>query len=249
VSRLEALQDPVVWHDVECGSYAADLALWEELADAAGGPILELGCGTGRVALHLARRAHRVTGIDSDAPLVGALRQRANAGALPVRAELADAATFSLTERFAVILAPMQLIQLLPHQASEECLRAAAAHLQPGGVLALAIVEETHTGPEGRIGPPPFPPLPDVRELDGWVYSSLPLGAFEEGDSLVVERLRQAVSPEGQLEESQSTVRMRMLTASSLEKEGQAAGLRPAGRRDIQATENHVGSTVVLMEA
>jgi SAM-dependent methyltransferase len=246
VSGLEALQDPVVWHDVECGSYAADLALWEELSDAAGGPILELGCGTGRVALHLARRGYRVTAIDSDAALVGALRQRAEG--LPVRAEQDNAATFSLAERFALILAPMQLIQLLPHQASAECLRAAVAHLQPGGVLALAIVEETHTGPGARIGAPPLPPVPDVRELDGWVYSSLPLDAFEEGDSLVVERLRQTVAPDGQLEESQSAVRLRMLSASSLEKEGQAAGLRRAGRRDIKATENHVGSTAVLME-
>jgi SAM-dependent methyltransferase len=249
VSGLDALQDLIVWHDVECGSYAADLALWEQLAGAAGGPILELGCGTGRVTLHLARRGHRVSGIDSDAPLVGALRQRASAEALPVRAELADAATFSLAERFALILAPMQLIQLLPLQASGECLRAAAAHLQPEGVLAMAIVEETHTALGARIGAPPFAPLPDVREHASWVYSSLPLGAFKEGESLVVERLRQAVSPEGQLEESVSTVRMRMLTASSLEKDGQAAGLRPAGRRDIKATENHVGSTVVLMEA
>jgi len=250
MSKLEALHDPVVWHDVECGSYAADLQLWEQLADGAEGPVLELGCGTGRVALQLARRGHRVTGIDSDAALVGELRQRAGDETLPVRAEQADAATFSLGGCFALILAPMQLIQLLPHdRARDECLRTAAAHLEPGGALALAIVEETKTGPDAQIGPPPFPPVPDVRELDDWVYSSLPLGAFEEGDSLVVERLRQTVSPAGQLEESQSAVRLRMLSASSLEKEGQAAGLRPAGRRDIKATESHVGSTVVLLEA
>ena len=56
-----------IWHDVECGAYDADLPLWEELADEAGGPVLDLGCGTGRVALHLSRRGHRVLGLDTEA--------------------------------------------------------------------------------------------------------------------------------------------------------------------------------------
>ena len=46
-----------VWHDVECASYEADLDLWRELAAAARGPVLDHGCGTGRVALDLAARA------------------------------------------------------------------------------------------------------------------------------------------------------------------------------------------------
>ena len=51
-----------IWHEVECGSYAADLALWSELAAEVAGPVLELGCGTGRVALHLAAEGREVTG-------------------------------------------------------------------------------------------------------------------------------------------------------------------------------------------
>jgi tRNA G46 methylase TrmB len=52
----ERVSAEAIWHDVECGSYQADLPLWEELAQRAQGAVLELGCGTGRVALHLARR-------------------------------------------------------------------------------------------------------------------------------------------------------------------------------------------------
>ena len=44
------------WQDVECGAYSADLEAWERLAAASEGPMLELGSGTGRVCLHLARR-------------------------------------------------------------------------------------------------------------------------------------------------------------------------------------------------
>ena len=37
----------MVWHDVECGGYDADLTLWRELAREAGGPVLDVGAGTG----------------------------------------------------------------------------------------------------------------------------------------------------------------------------------------------------------
>jgi SAM-dependent methyltransferase len=234
----------VVWHDVECGAYEADLPLWEELAEATDGPALELGCGTGRVALHLTRRGHTVVGIDSDADLIAELRERAAAEGLTIGAEQADAAGFSLDENFGLIVAPMQLIQLLPGADSRrECLMAAAAHLAPHGVIALAIVETEMTSV------PPSPLLPDVRERDGWVYSSMPLGAIREGDSLLVERLRQTVDPDGHLEDSNDAVRIQMLTAAELEEEGRSAGLSPAGRRRVEPTDAHVGSTVVLLEA
>ncbi|HEY8639331.1 MAG TPA: class I SAM-dependent methyltransferase [Solirubrobacterales bacterium] len=240
---VEGLRDSATWHDVECGAYEADLPLWEELAEAADGPVLELGCGTGRVALHLARHGHAVVGIDSDAELIAELCERAAAEGLTVGAEQADAAGFSLDKRFGLIVAPMQLVQLLPDgEARYECLSAAAAHLESGGCLALAIVAEAQTGT------PPSPALPDVRERDGWVYSSMPLGVTREGDSLLVERLRQTVDPDGHLEESHNAVRLRMLSTAYLEQEGRAAGLSPAGRRRIDATDAHVGSTVVLLE-
>ena len=48
----------VAWHEVENGSYDADLFLWRQLADTANGPVLDLGAGTGRVAADLAARGH-----------------------------------------------------------------------------------------------------------------------------------------------------------------------------------------------
>jgi SAM-dependent methyltransferase len=244
-----SLADEVIWHEVECGSYTADLPLWRQLVEAAPGRILELGCGTGRVALDLARRGHRVTGIDHDPALVAELDRRAGAEKLDLVAREADASHLSLGERFGLILAPMQLIQLLTDdRARAACLRASAAHLAPGGTLALAMVEagDAAAAPAQAT---PSPPLPDVRERDGWVFSSLPLGVFADGGWLVVERLRQTVSPAGRLEEVRSSVRLRELSALRLETEGRAAGLSPAGRRKIDPTASHVGSTVVLLGA
>ena len=241
---MRTIEETVIWHDVECGGYEADLRLWEELAERSNGPVLELGCGTGRVALHLAALGRQVTGIDSDGEIVAELRARAAEKDLPLAVEDADAGAFEAEGRFGLVIAPMQLIQLLPDDAARiRCLRRVAEHLVPGGIAAFAIVERT------PAVVPASPLLPDVRERDGWVYSSLPLGARESDGALVVERLRQAVDPGGHLRESRNEVRLQLVSASWLEQEGQRAGLRPAGGRRIEPTDSHVGSTVVLLEA
>jgi SAM-dependent methyltransferase len=241
VTATEA-HDPVIWHDVECGGFEADLPIWEELATKVD-PILELGCGSGRVGLHLAQRGHEVWGIDKDPALIAELRERAGSAGLEIHAVLADAAGFDLDRQFGLIAAPMQLIQLLPdREARLRCLGAIAAHLAPGGRAALAIVESSETGI------PPSPPLPDVREREGWVYSSMPLGIVREDDALLIERLRQSVDPDGHLDESRDTVRLCVLAATQLEQEADDAGMRPAGHLQVGPTDAHVGSTVVLLE-
>ena len=230
-----------IWHDVECGSYSADLPLWEELAERCGGAILELGCGTGRVALHLARRGYEVIGLDQDQELIDVLEERARG--LELTTLHADARNFELDRPVGLVLAPTQLLQLLPDRAERsECLRCVAAALRPGGLLAATIIEEMPE-PDGAA-----PPLPDVREVDGWVYSSLAIEAAVGPGEIVVRRLRHAVSPAGELSEEPNEVRIATFPAASLEADAEAAGLLPAGSREIPETELHVGSAVVLLE-
>jgi SAM-dependent methyltransferase len=245
----------VVWHEVECGGYEADLAAWKGLADQASGPILDLGCGTGRVALHLARRGHEVVGLDLAVGLIVAFNERAE-GLLsrkrsggrrsrggPAVAQVGDARSFELGRTFPLVLAPMQLVQLFADAGERvRCLECVAAHLRTDGLAAFAIVEEMPTPVDAA------PPLPDTREVDGWVYSSLPVEASVGSGEIRLRRLRQTVSPRGELGEELDRVRLRMLDAGTLEREAERAGLRPAGRRSIPATDAHVGSTVVLLE-
>lgn len=231
----------VLWHDLECGAYQADLAVWEGLAEAAEAPTLDLGCGTGRVALHLARLGHRVTGIDLDPGLVAAFNDRADG--LPAEALIADAREFDLGAEFGLALAPMQLVQLF--EGPEERFRflgCVARHLRRGGLAGLAIVERL---PAPTDWPPP---LPDAREVEGWVHSSLPLETAVDGEQIVVRRLRQSVSPDGGLSEDVDEVALSALPASLLESEAERAGFRPGGRHEIAATEEHVGSTVVALQ-
>jgi SAM-dependent methyltransferase len=232
--------EAVIWHDVECGGYDADLALWERLAGEAGGPVLELGCGTGRVALHLARRGHRVIGVDREPELVASLRERGRE--LPVEALAGDARELRLPERAAPVIAPMQLLQLLPSAEDRvRCLSAVARVLPPGGSFAAAIVERL---PEPGGGQDP---IPDVRDVEGWVYSSLPVDAAVDRGDIVVRRLRQTVSPAGHLEEEPNEIRIHALSAERLEAEGAEAGLAPRERLAIPPTDLHVGSTVVVL--
>ena len=229
-----------IWHDVECGSYAADLPLWEELAAAGGGEVLDLGCGTGRVALHLARRGHRVVGVDREPAFLDALGRRA--AGLAVETVAADVREFALGRRVPLALAPMQTLQLLDDEADRlACLRRVAAHLEPGGRFAAAILEAMPE-PDGAA-----PPLPDVREVDGWVYSSLAVEAAVGPGEIVIHRLRQIVSPDGELSEEPDRVRITTFPAAQLEAEGAAAGLVPIERREIAATDIHVGATAVVL--
>jgi SAM-dependent methyltransferase len=231
----------VVWHEVECGAYSADLALWEELAEATAGPILDLGCGAGRVALRLARRGHAVSGLDTDPALVAVFNDRATQ--LSAAAEVGDARDFDLGAEFGLALAPMQLLQLFEGSAERaRCMRSVASHLTGGAVVAFAIVESMPAPADHSS------PLPDAREVDGWVYSSLPIDAQVDSDSIRVRRLRQTVSPQGELEEEMHEVGLRRLDAATLVCEAQEAGLEPAGRLTIPPTADHVGSTVVLLE-
>jgi SAM-dependent methyltransferase len=251
------MTDAVTWHDVECGAYTADLALWRELADRAGGPVLELGAGTGRVALHLAEHGHDVTALDSDAVLLEELERRAEqrwlavatvfgdarspAPLMPNPAQPAEPAASGLP--FALVLAPMQLLQIVGGPAARaEVLAGAAALLPQGGLFAAAIAElEEAVPPEDAD-----PPVPDVGERDGWVFSSLPLDVRPEPGGVAVERLRQVVSPAGHLTEERHTQLLDSLTPDQLEREAAAAGLRIAARYEIAPTPDHVGSEVVV---
>jgi SAM-dependent methyltransferase len=246
VSPVRPLDEAVIWHDVECASYVVDLPLWEALAADWPGPLLDLGCGTGRVALHLAARRHDVTGLDSDRALVAALSARARERGLRVQAGVGDARTFDLGREFALVIAPMQVAQLMGGAAGRaDLLRSVRRHLRSGSAFAAALADPFEGIPEGES----LPPLPDVREEDGWVFASTPVAVRADGDGTLIERVRQAVSPTGELTESAGVVRLDRVTAAELEEEASQLGFRALEQRGVPETDGYVGSTVVVLEA
>jgi SAM-dependent methyltransferase len=105
----------------------------ETLARLAGaGPVLELGIGTGRLALPLAARGLEVHGIDASAPMVDRLRAKPRGDSIPVT--IGDMASLTLDRTFSLVFVAFNTLFNLPSQEAQvRCIAGAAAHLAPGG--------------------------------------------------------------------------------------------------------------------
>jgi SAM-dependent methyltransferase len=216
----------VDWHDLECGTYEADLPLWRELAETEPGPVLDVGAGTGRVAVDLARRGHAVTALDVDSELLATLDERAGGR---VRTVVADAQRFDLGERFGLVLAPMQTVQLLADRAG--FLRSTREHLAQGGLLAVALADRLEPF-EGPL------PAPDVC---GPLVSQ-PVAVRLDGDLARLERVRD----DGERVDL-DVVELHQVAPEQLEREAAAVGLVAQARRRVDETPEHVASTVVML--
>ncbi len=229
--------DAVVWHDVECGAYAADLPLWLELAAATPGPILDVGAGTGRVALALARAGHAVHALERDPVLLDALRARA--AGLPVTCVAADACAFSLAEEaFGLGIVAMQTILLLADRPA--FLRCVRACLRPGGVLAVALLG-------GGVEPFEVELEPDRTERSGVLYESRPTALRLDGPTIVLERRRERTDATG-VRSEHDVIRLARLSVAELTREATAAGFSLQGTRTVAPTEERAGSRIVLLE-
>lgn len=240
---MDAATDLVRWHDLECGGYDVDLELWRELAAEAGGPVLDVGAGTGRTSLDLARRGLDVTALDVEEPLLAELGRRARAARLMIPTVLADARELAISRRFAAILVPMQTIQLLGGpEGRRRFLAGVRAHLRPGGTFAAALADAL----EGYDATVAEPPLPDMADFGGTVYSSRPVAVLPVATGMMIERVREVVTPSGERTVSEDRIVLDALPPATLYAECEAAGLTPAPGRLVPATDEYVGSAVVV---
>ncbi len=123
-----------------------DVAFYLERARASGGPVLEIGCGTGRVTIPLARAGLEVWAVDVSGAMLDQLRAKLAAEPPEVRARVRlvqqDATALDLpgfVARLAIL--PFNLLMLIPDLSPERNpLAAAARHLAPGGGFALDIM-------------------------------------------------------------------------------------------------------------
>jgi SAM-dependent methyltransferase len=130
------------------GAYAAmdlvDAPFYVELAKESGGPVLEIGCGTGRVLLPTAREGIEIHGLDNSAPMIAALKENIARENLAVQKSITlhagDMRDFRLNRTFALVTIPFRPMQHMFNVADQlAALKSAAAHVAEGGMLAFDV--------------------------------------------------------------------------------------------------------------
>jgi SAM-dependent methyltransferase len=206
--------------------------------------VLDVGAGTGRVTLDLARGGVAVVAVDADAMLLETLEQRAVG--LPVETVVADARELALERRFSLVIVPMQTLQLLEGPPGREAfLRRALDHLEPGGLLAAALADALDCFDEEHELPPP----PDACEIAGVRYASRLLAVDDDDGCAAIHRHREITGP-GDLYESQDVVvRLDRVSADEVAAEAARLGFVCEPHRFVSETEEYLGSTVVVLRA
>jgi SAM-dependent methyltransferase len=146
------------FYDWENAEFTEDLAFWGDLARQHGGPVLELGCGSGRVLLYLAREGFEAVGVDSSPGIIALARRRiAKQPSIAGRIQLleADFRRLELKKTFPLVIAPFNTFSHLTERADvTAALGTICAHLEPGGALALALpnpIPIYSSPPEGLV--------------------------------------------------------------------------------------------------
>jgi SAM-dependent methyltransferase len=129
-------------------AYAAmdlvDAPFYVDLAKESGGPVLEIGCGTGRVLLPTAREGVEIHGVDNSAPMLAALREKIAREESTVRERItlhaSDMRNFRLNRTFPLVTIPFRPLQHMFTVADQvAALKSAAAHVADGGMLAFDV--------------------------------------------------------------------------------------------------------------
>ena len=128
--------------DIEYEDFEADLPIIEAFAQRTGGPLLELGCGTGRLLTPLARRGYHVTGVDISPAMLRLAGAKADAAAVAERITLVegDYSAVALAGRFQFAFTVMNTFMYLVEQETQlRALRHWRGHLAPNGMLLIDV--------------------------------------------------------------------------------------------------------------
>jgi SAM-dependent methyltransferase len=162
------------YYDLEYAAYTADLEFWEQFAIQAGGPVLELGCGSGRVLRALAETGLELTGIDTSPAMLAIAQQVVGRAARLVQCgmeEVGDSAELPSDHYWMAFSAINTFLHLLDVESQVRTLEGLRRVVVQGGLLLLDLmVPDPHylAGLDGRIVHELSKRLPGDHRLDKW---------------------------------------------------------------------------------
>lgn len=127
-------------YDQRCRDLTQDIPFWLSQARKYGDPVLELACGTGRVAIPLAKEGFLVTGIDISDSMLEEARRKSSQEGINVEWIKADIRDFELGKKFSLVIFPANTIcHLLELKDLEACLSCVKRHLRPNGKFIIEV--------------------------------------------------------------------------------------------------------------
>jgi SAM-dependent methyltransferase len=220
------------WYDLEHDQFDDDLRFYQDMAESAGPAILEIGCGTGRVALALARAGKRVTGVDRSLAMLARARARLAAEPPTVRSRVtlvqADIITMAdaVPGPFALVLIPLNTLAHCTSLSERlSLLEAIRARLVPGGRL---VIDLDLQGPRRLVEAPgqlwvqgiwPVDHDPGARDGEQAVLLShfVSGAAAPAGDVVVITHFYDAQDRDGLVRRMISSMRLALLTRGEIE--------------------------------
>jgi SAM-dependent methyltransferase len=146
-------RDPQTY-DLICDAFSDDFALLDQWTNKLGNPLLDLACGTGRMALRLAAQGYEVTGVDLIPEMISWARKKAAARGVSVEWIVADAREFRLGRQFPFIFMLMNAFQFLPGREDHEAMLARVReHLMPNGCFLFETRNPTPQNLQGLFNP------------------------------------------------------------------------------------------------
>jgi SAM-dependent methyltransferase len=160
---------------LQYANYRDDIGFYARLAEKLGASrVLEIGAGTGRVSIPLARRGLEVTALEPSEKMLEIAREDASLEGVQIDWVQGDARHFSLETRFPLVIAPFNmLMHLYTIGDQDDALERIKAHLEPGGVFAFDLYQPNF-GLEGvlRFEDETFA-LPDGSRMDVFLHQRI----------------------------------------------------------------------------
>jgi len=159
-------------YDLVYAKVRDDIPFYLSLARQAGGPVLEIACGTGRVMIPILEAGVEIHGLDLDPHMLAELRRKAAARGLEARTYQGDMRDFTMPGRYRLVIVPFRAF--LHMESSDDQIRALLCmreHLEPGGLLALNVF---------------YPAFETLRDKDGVRWRSIEVTDPESGRPIEV---------------------------------------------------------------